>query len=109
MVLRMPRASCTALWQRLGRIPYAYKPKVATQRRDLRPVISLQCVAIHKTALKPRFFIDLWRYLACSRSKRFSSLELLTHRFERFFKRSSCRTQIPTHSQQTLPEGRCYA
>lgn len=60
--------------QRFGRIPYALTSKVAMQRRDHRPVISLQCVAFHRGTLKPDFFSFPLRYPACSLSKRSSSL-----------------------------------
>lgn len=68
-----PPASA-ALGQRLGRIPYAPKSKVATQRRDHRPVIYLQCVADHTVRSKLHFFSFRLRYLAFYRSKRASYL-----------------------------------
>ena len=69
---------CAVLSQRLGRTPYACKPKVAMRRRDNRPVISLQCVAHHSAAQKPHFFSSCLRYPACSSSLRSSSSGHLT-------------------------------
>lgn len=78
MVPRIIEPSCAVLRQRLESDLYAYRPKVAMQRRDHRPVISLQCVADHRGTSKPEISSILLRYPARWRSKRPGSSGLLT-------------------------------
>ena len=68
-----PRETNAVLPQRFGRITYTPKSKVAMQRRDHRPVISLQCVANHTITVKPDFLSSRLRYPACSRRMRSNS------------------------------------
>jgi hypothetical protein len=79
MVPRIVEPSCAVLGQLLDSDLYAYRPRVAMQRRDHRPVISLQCVGDHKGTLKPEISSSLLRYSPRWCSKRSEKLGHRTH------------------------------
>ena len=104
MIQSMRRTLCTALRQRLGRIPYAPASKVAMQRQDIRPVIWLQCVANHRGTLKPAFSRYLLRYLARSLSIADGLLGNLTVHFRQCsFPCCLTRRQIRQQHQANTP------